>query len=93
MNDYLLIHFLPIPVVEPKKKPYSYHKVRTSLQDQTLDSMFPIANQAQIETPKLSEATPINTFSRSREIEESHCLLTSVKNLRQSVVKGRHKRG
>lgn len=80
-------------IVEPKKKTYSHHKVRTSLRDRTLDSMFPIMNQAQIETssPKSLAATPTNTLSRSREIKESQCLLTSVKNLRQSIVKGRHK--
>ena len=53
--------------------------------------MFPIMNQAQIESPspKSSEGTPL---SKSREIKESQCLLTSVKDLRQSIIKGRHKR-
>ena len=52
---------------------------------------LPVMNQAQIESPfpKSLEATPL---PRSREIKESQCLLTSVKNLRQSIIKGRHKR-
>jgi hypothetical protein len=56
--------------------------------------MFPIMNQAQIEnsSSKSLETTPISTLSKSREIKESQCILTSVKNLRQSIVKGRHKR-
>ena len=95
ITDYLLTQFSTISAVEPKKKIYSHHKVRTSLRDRTLDSMFPITNQAQIETssPKSSEGMPINTLSRSREIKESQCLLTSVKNLRQNIIKGRHRRG
>ena len=53
--------------------------------------MFPIMNQAQIESqsPKSLDATPL---PRSREIKESQCLLTSVKDLRQNIIKGRHKR-
>jgi len=54
--------------------------------------MFPIVNQAQIESQssKSSEATPL---PRPRDIKESQCLLTSVKDLRQKIIKGRHKRG
>ncbi|CAA7268441.1 unnamed protein product [Cyclocybe aegerita] len=77
---------------EAKRKTYSHHKVRTSLQDRTLDSMFPVPNPSQ--APAASdptEPTPINAPSKSREIRESECFLTSVKNLRKSILKGKHR--
>jgi DNA mismatch repair protein MLH1 len=57
--------------------------------------MFPIANPAQITTDsskqtKATDAIP-GTF-RAREIKESECFLTSVKSLRQNLIKGKHKR-
>ncbi|GJJ10468.1 hypothetical protein Clacol_004694 [Clathrus columnatus] len=71
---------------EEIQKLYSYHKVRTSAKDRTIDSMFPILNKSQVvdvnESPGLR-----NNIS---EIEESECLLTSVRNLRAEVAKGRH---
>ncbi|KAF8156932.1 DNA binding protein [Crassisporium funariophilum] len=81
---------LPISAVEPKKKTYSHHKVRTSLHDRTLDSMFPVANESQVGSQS-AQATPVNTLTKSREIEESQCFLTSVKNLRQKIIKGKHR--
>ncbi|KAJ3514094.1 hypothetical protein NLJ89_g2573 [Agrocybe chaxingu] len=77
---------------EEKRKTYSHHKVRTSLQDRTLDSMFPVPNPSQ--APAISdpaEPTPTNAPPKSREIGESECFLTSVKNLRKSILKGKHR--
>lgn len=82
--------------VDPKKKVYSHHKVRTSLRDRTLDSMFPVTNQFQ--QPEASSSMsveitpPLNTLSKQRGVNESECYLTSVKNLRQQVAKGKHRR-
>ncbi|KAF8962298.1 DNA mismatch repair protein MutL [Flammula alnicola] len=83
-----------ISPAEEKRKVYSQHKVRTSLRDRTLDSMFPVVNQAtQVEASpsKSPQTTPANTLSKSREIKESQCFLTSVKGLRQMLVKGKHR--
>ncbi|KIM42266.1 hypothetical protein M413DRAFT_444701 [Hebeloma cylindrosporum] len=80
---------------ESKKKVYSHHKVRTSLRDRTLDSMFPVTNQSQ--KPEASSSAsaeitpPLNTLSKQRDVKESECFLTSVKNLRQQVAKGKHR--
>lgn len=74
-----------------KKRTYSQHKVRTSLQDRTLDSMFPVVNPAQLEK---SSANPSDTQSptpKSRDIKESECFLTSVQDLRKALVKGKHR--
>jgi len=82
-----------------KRKVYSHHKVRTSTQDRTLDSLFPVANQGSTLSSSSSDVvmsepmpTPSNTLSKSREIKESECFLTSVKNLRKQVQKGKHRR-
>ncbi|KAF9254890.1 DNA binding protein [Marasmius fiardii PR-910] len=88
---------------EPRKV-YSHQKVRTSLQDRTLDSMFPVVDPSQIpsasglnESEKMSKTsvpvTPVTpaVASRYREIKESDCNLTSVNNLRTALVKKRHK--
>jgi DNA mismatch repair protein MLH1 len=79
---------------DPKKKVYSHNKVRTSLRDRTLDSMFPVTNQSQQPevSSSTSEITPLNTLSKQRDVIESTCYLTSVKNLRQQVAKGKHRR-
>ncbi|KAF5351213.1 hypothetical protein D9756_008426 [Leucocoprinus leucothites] len=83
---------------QEKKKTYSYQKVRTSLKDRTLDSMFPVRNPTQIQDDGTSgkgkgkasaEGTP--TATKSKEIKESECVLTSVKSLRQNVTKIRHR--
>jgi hypothetical protein len=76
-------HFPKVPDV---KKALSQHKVRTSIQDRTLDAMFPV-------TPhhKDSESTPPSAM-RSKEIVQSDCALSSVKELRQAVEEGKHHR-
>ena len=74
-----------------KKKTSSQHKVRISLQDRTLDSMFPVANPAQI-APANDISNNADSTSKSREIKESECYLTSVRDLREAVAKGRHSR-
>ncbi|KAJ7484753.1 histidine kinase-like ATPase [Mycena latifolia] len=74
----------------PPKKTASQYKVRTSLQDRTLESMFPVANPTQIEGASSSKGKSADT-SKSREIKESECYLTSVKTLRQKAIKGKHK--
>ncbi|KAJ7145341.1 histidine kinase-like ATPase, partial [Mycena crocata] len=72
----------------PPKKTLSQYKVRTSLQDRTLESMFPVANPTQIDSR--GEGKSVQT-SKSREITESECFLTSVKTLRQKALKGKHR--
>jgi len=58
--------------------------------------MFPVTNQSQ--QPEASSSTsveitpPLNTLSKQRDVNESKCYLTSVKNLRQQVMKGKHRR-
>ena len=59
------------------KKIYSQHKVRTSQQDRTLDSMF-VANESGTQLHK------------APDIPESAVYLRSVKGLRQDVLKGVH---
>ncbi|KAF5390112.1 hypothetical protein D9757_003823 [Collybiopsis confluens] len=73
------------------KKVYSHHKVRTSLRDRTLDSMFPVANPSHIDKGASDRDKPSPSYSRSREVKESECVLTSVLNLRKKVAKGKHK--
>ncbi|KAI1798126.1 DNA binding protein [Ganoderma leucocontextum] len=77
-----------------KRKVYSHHKVRTSLKDRTLDSMFPIAHPSQ-RPSKESEAdglpfpaTP--PILKTQEIKESQCFLKSIRDLRAAVVKAKH---
>lgn len=62
------------------RKVYSHHKVRTSLHDRTLDSMFPV-----VQTSGEAAPTP-----RSKEIKESICRLATVLELRADVLKLRH---
>ncbi|KAJ7234636.1 histidine kinase-like ATPase [Mycena haematopus] len=72
------------------KKTLSQYKVRTSLQDRTLESMFPVLNPTQIDGTAKGKSAAADT-SKSREIKESECNLTSVKRLRQKAIKGKHK--
>ncbi|KAF7300657.1 DNA-mis-repair domain-containing protein [Mycena chlorophos] len=74
----------------PPKKTASQYKVRTSMQDRTLDSMFPVLNPTQIQggDPGSASAPKPRLL---REITESDCILTSVQTLRQAVAKGKHK--
>ncbi|PIL27589.1 hypothetical protein GSI_10740 [Ganoderma sinense ZZ0214-1] len=77
-----------------KRKVYSQHKVRTSLKDRTLDSMFPIAHPSQRPSKESeadgssSPATP--PVLKTQEIKESRCFLQSVRALREAVVKAKH---
>ncbi|KAJ3885102.1 histidine kinase-like ATPase [Lentinula edodes] len=73
------------------KKVYSHHKVRTSLQDRTLDSMFPVVNPSQIGKGPAESNPQSRSLPRSREVKESECFLTSVTTLRTRIVKGKHK--
>jgi hypothetical protein len=78
-----------------KRKFYSQHRVRTSTQDRTLDSMFPLASQNTVVSPSNvatadSPNTPSNALTRG--VMESECLLTSVKDLRKKVQKRKHRR-
>ena len=79
---------------DPLKKTPSQHKVRTSLKERTLDSMFPVSNPAQISNISIKGSlnVPAPQNSSSQEIKESECFLTSVKNLRQNLLKGKHRR-
>jgi DNA mismatch repair protein MLH1 len=82
------------PVSDIKKKAMSQHKVRISLQDRTLDSMFPVTNPAQIpgvDNPNTGSDPP-QSMSKSRDIRESECYLTSVRDLRDLVTKNKHNR-
>ncbi|KAG5637179.1 hypothetical protein H0H81_005478 [Sphagnurus paluster] len=76
-----------------QKKTLSQHKVRTSLRDRTLDSMFPVSNPAQLgksSSQERKDDTGHETV-KTRDVKESECYLTSVVNLRQSVAKGKHR--
>ncbi|KAG6820913.1 hypothetical protein H0H93_009687 [Arthromyces matolae] len=80
---------------DPKlKKTLSQHKVRTSLKDRTLDSMFPVLNPAQVAGPsthgKGHDDSTAKTL-RSRDVNESECYLTSVLDLRRAITKGKHR--
>ena len=75
----------------PDRRVYSQHKVRTSLKDRTLDSMFPIAHPSQ--RPSKDSAIPVTQpASKEREIKEAECYLKSVRDLRAAVVKAKHSR-
>ncbi|KAF5383218.1 hypothetical protein D9615_005029 [Tricholomella constricta] len=76
-----------------KKKTLSQHKVRTSLEDRTLDSMFPVTNPAQLSKSSSQgekEDASLGTL-KSRDVKESECYLTSVVNLRQKIARGKHR--
>ncbi|KAF4616529.1 hypothetical protein D9613_008578 [Agrocybe pediades] len=78
--------------VEPVRKVYSQHKIRTSIQDRTLDSMYKIANPNHTQVEDSAPAsTPTNSKDKSRDVKESQCFLTSIKDLRQRVLKGKHR--
>lgn len=80
---------------EEQRKVYSHNKIRTSLKDRTLESMFPVVNPAQLDstsTTNLKTTDASSGGSKTREIKESECYLTSVNQLRQTIVKNKHKR-
>ncbi|KIY48464.1 DNA mismatch repair protein MutL [Fistulina hepatica ATCC 64428] len=62
----------------------SYHKVRTSEKDRTLDSMFPHLNPSR---SNVQESTPTK---EARDIPESKCYLASIDTLRKNVDKTKH---
>ncbi|KIJ39060.1 hypothetical protein M422DRAFT_210572 [Sphaerobolus stellatus SS14] len=66
------------------KKVYSNYKVRTSAQDRTIDSMFPVVNPSQLPGDNTEDTI------RVKDIPESNCLLTSVRTLRSEIARGRH---
>jgi DNA mismatch repair protein MLH1 len=74
-------HFLE---ASSQKKIYSQNKVRTSIQDRTIDSMIPIIN------PTHATANESDEPSRIKDIKESDCVLSSIRNLRADVARGRH---
>jgi len=86
---------VPVPTASVgaslKKKALSQHKVRTSVADRTLDSMFPLAPSSTpvADTSNVGERSP---SGREREISESICHLSSVHGLREQVVKEKHQR-
>ncbi|KAK7046661.1 DNA-mis-repair domain-containing protein [Favolaschia claudopus] len=89
-NEVVVVEPKSTQPMAPPKKTASQYKVRTSLQDRTLESMFPVVNPTQIaESAKGAPSTP--DTSKSRDIKESECILTSVTRLRQSAIKGKHK--
>ncbi|KAG6879008.1 hypothetical protein C0992_005898 [Termitomyces sp. T32_za158] len=76
------------------KKTLSQHKVRTSLKDRTLDSMFPVTNPAQVAGSSSQgqvQDEPSARTLKSREVKESTCFLTSVLDLRRKIMKGKHR--
>lgn len=79
---------------DTKRKTLSQHKVRTSLQDRTLDSMFPVINPAQIGANSVTNGHTDNSspgILKPLNVKESECFLTSVRTLRQNLVKGKHR--
>ncbi|THH13620.1 hypothetical protein EW146_g6622 [Bondarzewia mesenterica] len=76
-----------------KKKVLSQHKVRTSVADRTLDSMFPVASQSPIPCAD-GDASPTIAQVREKErvVKESVCYLDSIKRLRKNVIDQTHER-
>lgn len=77
---------LPISARPAAKKLTSQHKVRTSQQDRTLDSMFPIVNPSLQGKDTGQKSGPV----RVAEIKPSHCNLASVIELRDELSKVKH---
>jgi len=80
------------------KKPLPQHKVRTSLADRTLDSMFAVVPTADDKTSQGigSSTTPQiqQMVARKKDdIIESECFLSSIQSLRKSVLQNRHSGG
>ncbi|TFK67600.1 DNA mismatch repair protein MutL [Pluteus cervinus] len=81
----------PTPRVVPQKTA-SQHKVRTSQNDRTLDSMFPVTHGSRSDsTNKDTQGGETAPRPKTKEVKESECFLTSVLSLRQALVKGKHK--
>ncbi|KAI0694214.1 DNA binding protein [Cytidiella melzeri] len=69
------------------KQTPSSHKVRTSKQDRTLDSMFPILNPSQAAS---SESCSPLASVKPPDIQLSECNLATVLQLREEVFTGKH---
>ena len=55
--------------------------------------MFPISNPSQINVDNASNSiqpSPSMSTYKTKEIKESECYLSSVRDLRAAVIKGRH---
>ena len=83
----------------------SQHKVRSSQQDRTLESMFPVVHPAArgvsdddgsdevaIVEDDIVEVEEPRSSSKVKDIPESQCYLTSVSDLRQETLAGKHNR-
>ncbi|KAG0700603.1 DNA mismatch repair protein [Suillus ampliporus] len=66
------------------KKVLSQHKVRTSLQDRTLDSMIPVTDPSRTDSNE-----PVSAV-RLRDIKESACHFASITELRRIATKRVH---
>lgn len=82
----------PFVVPSAVKKPAPNHKVRTSQQDRTLDSMFPVlaASQRPSTNDMDSGQTQKAVVVKVPEIVTSECNLASVMRLREEVERVRH---
>ncbi|GJE86641.1 DNA mismatch repair protein MutL [Phanerochaete sordida] len=80
----------PFAVPAPVKKLAPNHKVRTSQQDRTLDSMFPVLAASQ--QPSINDADSGQRVAAVKvpEIVASECNLASVLRLRQEVERAKH---
>ncbi|KAH7922709.1 DNA mismatch repair protein MutL [Leucogyrophana mollusca] len=76
------------PQAKEAKKTLSQHKVRTSMKDRTLDSMIPVADPSRVDVSNVDD--PMINVVKTREVKESECYLSSVKELRSHVLKGKH---
>ncbi|KAI0088835.1 DNA binding protein [Irpex rosettiformis] len=75
------------PSTVATKKTPSHHKVRTSMQDRTLDSMFPILDPSQAVSV---ESDPARPPAKVPDIKLSECNLGSVLQLRDEVANAKH---
>ena len=55
--------------------------------------MFPVVNPVRIDDSNVGNLETSQSHSISREIRESECYLTSVRQLRETALKGKHKCG
>ncbi|KZS97086.1 DNA mismatch repair protein MutL [Sistotremastrum niveocremeum HHB9708] len=83
------------PDVPPQRKSSApQHKIRSSQQDRTLDSMFPIVNPSQSQTAPVidvdMETPPTPTTTNLKDIPESQCYLASIQSLRAKILKSKH---
>ncbi|KAH9941321.1 DNA binding protein [Epithele typhae] len=73
-----------------KRKVYAQHKVRTSLNNRTLDSMFPVIHPSQkpsLDSAGNHQAPATPSVSKDTGIKESETILTSIRQLRADVLK------